>query len=137
MEAGAESSPARSFSRCLARVFFAHSALAQTPQNPDFNVTVNTGPTPPNADTVYPGQPTSLRITLSNNSTVQPLTNVNFAKPLPGGTAGLLVKWRHYHQRGGLQRWFTGDRRGQAGISLANLTVPVLDENVAGSGSVT
>ena len=113
---------------------FAHSALAQTPQNPDFNVTVNTGPTPPNADTVYPGQPTSLRITLSNNSTVQPLTNVNFAKPLPGGTAGLLVSGATTISGAGCSGGSLVTAVGQAGISLANLTVPVLDENVAGSG---
>ena len=52
-------------------------ALAQVA---DFNVTVNTGPVPPNADTVYPGEATSVRITLSNNNIATSLTGVNFTK---------------------------------------------------------
>ncbi|NND68365.1 MAG: hypothetical protein HKN19_12330, partial [Halioglobus sp.] len=73
----------------MARIFIAVLVLlfssAAVAQNADFNVTVNTGPVAPNSDTVFPGEPTSLRVTLSNNSTLVPLTNVGYTKALPNG----------------------------------------------------
>lgn len=65
---------------------------AQAQANPDFNVTINTGPVAPNAATVYPGEATSLRITLSNNSRTSELNQVAFNFALPdSGTHALLV----------------------------------------------
>ncbi|GAB5453548.1 MAG: hypothetical protein Hals2KO_38760 [Halioglobus sp.] len=105
-------------------------------QNADFNVSVNTGPIAPNNATVYPGEPTSLRITLANNSTVIPLTGVNFSKALPAtATHSLLVNGASA---------ITGDigctpgtlttSPGSGGIVLAGLTIPVRQNGVPGSG---
>lgn len=109
---------------------FAHA------QNPEFNVTVNTGPVPPNAGTVYPGEPTSLRVTLSNNSLTVPLTNVGYSNSLPAGaTHGLVINGASA---------ITGDPgctggtlttiSGQSTVMLSGLTVPVRQAGVPGSG---
>lgn len=102
----------------------------------DFNITVNVGALPPNSGTVFPGEATSLRVTLSNNSTSAPLTGVNFSKSLPSTASnGLLVN--------GISA-ITGDvgcsggilttSPGTDGISLSGLTIPVRQTGVAGSG---
>ncbi|MEZ5502365.1 MAG: hypothetical protein R3E50_06790 [Halioglobus sp.] len=109
------------------------SALAQ---NTDFNVTVNTGPVPPNSATVYPGQATSLRITLSNNSTSIPLTGVGYSKPLPTNAVnGLLVNGASaINGDPGCVGGTLTTSAGQPGISLSGLTVPARQIGVAGSG---
>ncbi len=105
-------------------------------QNADFNVTVNTGATPPNSDTVYPGQSTSLRITLSNNSTTIPLTGVSFSKPLPTNAInGLLVNGASaINGDAGCSGGTLSTSPGLPGISLAGLTVPARQLGVPGSG---
>lgn len=107
-----------------------------TAQNADFNVTVNTGAAPPNSDTVYPGQPTSLRITLSNNSTSTALTGVSYSKPLPtNATNGLWVNGAStISGAAGCVGGSLVTATGLPGISLSGLTVPARQIGVAGSG---
>ena len=90
----------------------------------------------PNSDTVYPGQPTSLRITLSNNSTSIALTGVGYSKPLPTNAInGLRVNGPSVIKGdagclGGTLTTIVG----QPGITLAGLTVPPRQIGVACSG---
>jgi large repetitive protein len=109
------------------------TALAQ---NSDFNVTVNTGAVAPNSDTVYPGQPTSLRITLSNNSTSIALTGVGYSKPLPTNAInGLRVNGPSaITGAAGCTGGTLTTSTGLPGISLSGLTVPVRQIGVGGSG---
>ncbi len=113
----------------LSNIAFAQVAI-------DFNVTVNVGAVPPNSGTVFPGEATSMRVTLSNNSTTVPLTGVNFIEALPStANNGLLVNGASA---------ITGDvgcmggtlttSPGTDGISLSGLTIPVRQTGVAGSG---
>jgi uncharacterized repeat protein (TIGR01451 family) len=108
-------------------------ALAQVA---DFNVTVNTGPNPPNADTVYPGEATSVRITLSNNNTVSSLTGVNFSKALPTtATNGLIVIGASaINGDPGCTGGTLTTSTGASGVSLSGLTVPPRQLGVPGSG---
>lgn len=105
-------------------------------QNAAFNVTVNTGVVAPNSDTVYPGEPTSVRITLSNNSTGSPLTGVGYSKPLPTtSNNGLLVNGTSVISGDpGCIGGTLSTTSGEPGISLSGLTVPPRREGVAGSG---
>lgn len=111
-------------------------AAAGAQANPDFNVTVNTGLTPPNANTVYPAEPTSLRITLSNNSVTTALNNVAYSGVLPdSGLARLLVNGAS--SINGDSSCLGGTLStavGAAGIQLSGLTVPARIDGVAGSG---
>ncbi len=110
-------------------------ALAQPPANPNFSVTVNTGPVAPNADTVYPGQATSLRITLSNNSSTDPITNTNFIQPLPTtATGGLRVNGPASISGDGCTGGTLTAPTGGTGIELAGLTIPVRVDGVPNSG---
>jgi uncharacterized repeat protein (TIGR01451 family) len=107
-----------------------NAALAQVAV--DFDVTVNLGATPPNSGTVLPGEATSMRITLKNNSTTVPLTGVTFSKALPsaiGNTSGLLVNGTGVIT--GSPSCLTGTlttNPQMAGISLSGLTIPVSGE---------
>lgn len=120
----------------LALLLAANLPANAQPGNPDFNAGVNTGPVPPNAATVFPGEATSLRVTLSNNSLVNPITGVNYSGALETtATAGLVID--------GVAS-ITGDAGcvggtltttpGQPGISLSGLTIPVRVNGVPGSG---
>ncbi|HEY7886581.1 MAG TPA: SdrD B-like domain-containing protein [Cellvibrionaceae bacterium] len=103
-------------------------------QNANFAVTVNTGPTPPNSDTVYPGEATSLRITLSNNSTIESIPGVNFDKALPTtATGGLWVSGPAEINGPGCGGTLN-TTEGEADISLSGLTVPVRVDSVPNSG---
>lgn len=108
-------------------------ALAQVA---DFNVTVNTGPVPPNADTVYPGEATSVRITLSNNNIATSLTGVNFTKALPTtATNGLIVNGASaINGDPGCTGGTLTTSVGASGVSLVGLTVPPRQLGVPGSG---
>src|SRR5690554_1916549 len=68
---------------CGAVLLPLNAVYAQT--NPHFSVTVNTGPVAPNSATVFPGEPTSLRITLSNLDSNRPITGVTVEDNLPAG----------------------------------------------------
>lgn len=115
-------------------VALSNAALAQVAG--DFDVTVNLGAAAPNSGTVFPGEATSMRVTLRNNSLTVPLTGVNFSEALPStANNGLLVNGASA---------ITGDagcvggalttNPGADGISLAGLTIPVRQAGVAGSG---
>lgn len=121
------------FALCLALLGWGNAAVAQLA---DFNVTVNTGPVPPNNDTVYPGETTSIRITLSNNSTINPITGVNFSKALPTNvTNGLIVDGASsISGDAGCVGGTLTTTAGAAGISLSGLTIPTRVLGVPGSG---
>lgn len=110
-------------------------AVAQVTNN-NFSVAVNTGPVAPNSDTVYPGQETSLRITLTNSSTVNPISNVNFSKALPdNGTGGLRVSGvATISGDPGCVGGTLTTAVGAGDIELVGLTIPVHDAGVPGSG---
>ncbi|MFK7976864.1 MAG: hypothetical protein AB8C02_12055, partial [Halioglobus sp.] len=112
---------------------FGTPALAQLA---DFNVTVNTGPAAPNDDTVFPGQPTSIRVTLTNNSTINPITGVNFTKALPTtANNGLQVNGASaINGDAGCAGGALTTTPGSSAISLAGLTIPVRQLGVPGSG---
>ncbi len=105
-------------------------------QNADFNVTVNTGPLPPNSDTVFPGEPTSLRVTLSNNSTVDPLTGVGYSKALPNGAViGLIINGASaINGDSGCVGGTLTTTPGSSGVTLSGLTVPPRQVGVPGTG---
>lgn len=108
------------------------TAFAQT--NADFNVTVNTGPVAPNAATVYPGESTSLRVTLSNNSIVSPITNVSYSGSLPvGANASLVVDGVSTISPGACGGSIT-TTPGSSAVDFSGITIPVRDPIVAGSG---
>jgi len=109
--------------------------IANAAPNPNFSVTVNTGVSSPNNDTVYPGEATSLRITFSNNSTVDGLTNVSFNQPLPtGATGGLRVNGTATVSGPGCVGGLVTSTPGAAGLSLSGLTVPPKVQGVDNSG---
>tara|TARA_R100000687_G_scaffold67140_1_gene56110 strand:+ start:10349 stop:15865 length:5517 start_codon:yes stop_codon:yes gene_type:complete len=120
---------------CGALLTPAQVALTQPAQNPDFSVTVNTGPTPPNSDTVYPGELTSLRITLSNNSTLASIDNAAFSKALPASAiGGLLIAGGGSVSGAGCTGGVLSTVDGQPGVTLSGLTIPPRTDGVAGSG---
>ena len=127
--------PRRFLAAMLLLLGVAGSAMLQA-QNADFNVTVNTGAVPPNNATVYPGEATSLRVTLANNSTVNPLTGVNFNKALPGTAVhSLLINGAS--SIGGDPGCTGGTLTttpGLPGVVLSGLTIPVRQNGVPGSG---
>ena len=103
--------------------------------NSNFSVTVNTGPASPNHDTVYPGQPTSLRVTFSNNHNILPLTNVSFSQALPGdANGGLRVNGPAIISGADCTYGSVTAVVGEAGIALAGLTVPARQAGVDNSG---
>jgi uncharacterized repeat protein (TIGR01451 family) len=127
-------SPYRRAAAALCLLLVSAGASAQL--NPDFNVTVNTGPVAPNGDTVFPGEATSLRVTLSNNSLLTPLTNVAYsgAFQVVAG-AGLLVNGpSSISGDPGCTGGTLTTTPGQPDIVLSGLTVPVRQDGVAGSG---
>lgn len=99
--------------------------------NSDFAVTTNTGLTPLNLATIYPGEATSLRITLRNGSTVTPITGVNFVAALPTtAVGGLRVNGAVSSSCGGTLTTVIGE----PDIALSNLIIPVKDDNIPSSG---
>ncbi|KZX58331.1 hypothetical protein A3709_02390 [Halioglobus sp. HI00S01] len=103
--------------------------------NPNFSVSVNAGLNAPNSTLVYPGEKTSLRVTLSNGSTITEITGVNFSNSLPtSALSGLLVDGEAEISGPGCTSGTLTTLPGEPGISLSNLTVPVRQEGVAGSG---
>ncbi|MFK7830365.1 MAG: SdrD B-like domain-containing protein [Congregibacter sp.] len=112
---------------------FSTTALAQA-TDPDFNVTVNTGPVAPNADTVFPGETTSLRITLANNSTGAPITAAAYSGSLPSNvTSALLVDGAGTISPAACGGSLTLTP-GTQGINFSGVTVPVRTAGVAGTG---
>ena len=113
-------------------MFAISGAWAQT--NSDFNVTVNLGPNPPNAGTVFPGESTSLRVTLANNSTSVAITNGAYTGSLPasGNTRLVMdgVGTISPPACGGSITTADGD----PSVSFSGVTVPVRDVLVPGSG---
>ncbi len=102
----------------------------------DFNVTVNTGPNPPNGDTVYPGEATSVRVTLANNNIVTSLTGVNFTKALPTTASNGLIVIGTSAINGdpGCIGGTLTTSAGASGVSLVGLTVPPRRLGFPGSG---
>lgn len=102
----------------------------------DFNVTVNTGPVAPNSPTVFPGEATSLRITLANNSTTANITGAGFNQPLPStATHSLLIDGTATISGDpGCTGGVLAAASGQGSVSLTGLTVPARQAGVAGSG---
>lgn len=118
-------------------VLFTHSpvALSQPGTNPNFSVTVNTGPIPPNSNTVYPGELTSIRITLANNSTLASIENTAFNKPLPtSATGGLVISGSGTLSGAGCTGGVLSTADGQPGVTLGGLTIPARIDGVPGSG---
>lgn len=117
----------------VATLAFTTPALAQLA---DFNVTVNTGPVAPNNDTVYPGEATSLRVTLANNSTVSSITGVNYSKALPTtANNGLQVNGASaINGDAGCVGGTLTTTPGSSAVSLAGLTIPPRQLGVPGSG---
>lgn len=120
----------------MAAIFCLSGAAQAQVTNSNFNVTVNTGPVAPNDDTVNPGEPTSLRISLANNSTLNPLTGVNFDKDLPTtAIAALRVNGASsINGDAGCVGGTLTTNIGQAGVELSGLTIPARVDGVAGSG---
>lgn len=117
----------------VAAMAFATPALAQLA---DFNVTVNTSPILPNNDTVYPGEATSIRVTLSNNSTVSSITGVNYSKALPTtANNGLIVNGASaINGDAGCVGGTLTTTPGSSAVSLSGLTIPPRQLGVPGSG---
>lgn len=122
----------------IAALLLLASAGSAFAQNPDFNVTVNTSPDLPNATTVFPGEATSLRVTVSNNSTGAALTNVSFNRDLgSSAVVGLVIDgpvpgFPRISGAGCVGGTVT-TTIGQPGVQLAGLTVPPQDGS-PGSG---
>jgi uncharacterized repeat protein (TIGR01451 family) len=111
------------------------SSLLSAAPNSNFSVSVNPGPVAPNSDTVYPGQPTSLRVTFSNNHNTDALSNVSFNAPLPGdANGGLRVNGTPVISGAGCAGGSATTVVGEAGVVLSGLTVPPLQAGVANSG---
>lgn len=112
---------------------FGSPAMAQLA---DFNVTVNTSPVLPNPDTVYPGEATSIRVTLSNNSTVSSITGVNYIKALPTtANNGLQVNGASaINGDAGCVGGTLTTASGSSAVSLSGLTIPPRVLGVPGSG---
>jgi uncharacterized repeat protein (TIGR01451 family) len=100
--------------------------VAVSAQNPSFSTTVNPGPAPLNLDIVFPGEQTSIRISLINSSTTSAITGVNFDKPLPDiGTHSLLMSGAA--SIGGDPGCVDGvlsTSVGQGQVELSGLTIP-------------
>ncbi|QFU76769.1 hypothetical protein EY643_14520 [Halioglobus maricola] len=109
----------------LASLAMSQGVLAQA-TNADFSVNVNPGATTPNSILVYPGEATSLRVTLSNGSAT-PITGVNFSKALPTNALnGLLVNGPASIVDEGECGGVLTTTPGNPDISLAGLTIPAL-----------
>ncbi len=96
----------------------------QAMANPNFNVAVNTGVGDPS--TVVPGEATSLRIALSNNSDALAINDVSFTQSLPETATGGLRVLGAASISG--SAGCTGDPDVTVGgthVSLANMTIPV------------
>jgi|GEM_PF-4134159 len=118
---------------CGAVLLPLNAVYAQT--NPHFSVTVNTGPVAPNSATVFPGEPTSLRITLSNNSTVSSIVNTAFSKPLPfTPESGLRVNGTASISGDGCLGGALNATPGSELLSLSGLTVPARIDGEPNSG---
>ncbi|MFK8042621.1 beta strand repeat-containing protein, partial [Congregibacter sp.] len=110
------------------------SSLAWS-QNPDFNVTVNTGPVAPNSTTVFPGELTSLRVTLSNNSIVNAITGVSFNGAFQTfGTAGLVIGEGASALTGSCGTGTLTVTPGSSSILVSGVDIPARIDGVAGSG---
>ncbi|WP_049721350.1 DUF7933 domain-containing protein [Gilvimarinus polysaccharolyticus] len=113
-------------STILAFLLLALFSGAHAAPNNDFSVQVNTGSGDP--DTVYPGQATSLRITLANDSDSIDLTNVNLNQALPTtATGGLRVIGAATISGTGCTGGTLTTTAGMADIQLSGLTVPHQD----------
>ncbi|MEM1411885.1 MAG: hypothetical protein AAGH19_05945, partial [Pseudomonadota bacterium] len=114
--------------------------LANAQLNPAFSVTLNTGPTPPNSSTVFPGEPTSLRVTLVNGSTTpgDNITGINFSGALQtAASAGLVIDGPSSISGLGcanLENIVLETTEGEPDILLENLTILPTEAGVAGSG---
>lgn len=123
----------RGWSLLLLATLLPVAALAQ--QNADFSVTVNTGPVAPNSGSVYPGQPTSLRVTLSNNSTESVINNISFSKDLPSSSSGGLVMTGSGEITGdGCSGGTLTTVAGQPGVALSGLSIAPRIDGAPGSG---
>ncbi|MEM1402510.1 MAG: SdrD B-like domain-containing protein [Pseudomonadota bacterium] len=116
----------------LVTVLSVSSAWAQIDSN--FNVTVNLGPNPPNAGTVFPGEGTSLRVTLANNSTTTAITNGSYTGALPAsGNTRLVMDGVGVISPpacGGSITTADGD----PSVSFSGITIPARSIGVPGSG---
>ncbi|WP_020210969.1 SdrD B-like domain-containing protein [Gilvimarinus chinensis] len=132
-------SPAITRMRCVIWVLVGVATLllpgiSWSQENANFSVTVNTGPVAPNNDTVFPGEPTSLRVTLSNNSTVTPITNVTFNKGLPSGaTGGLTVNGTATINGSGCSGTLSTSV-GSTAVALSGLDIPARVNGIENSG---
>lgn len=116
-------------------LFLSAAQVAAQVTNNNFSVAVNVGPVAPNSDTVYPGQETSMRITLTNASAVNPITGVNFSKALPSNaTGGLRVNGAATISGAGCVGGTLTAVAGTGNIELTGLTIPVHDAAVPDSG---
>ncbi|MDO6746564.1 DUF7933 domain-containing protein [Gilvimarinus sp. 1_MG-2023] len=119
----------------LGILFLVGASQSWAQSNANFAVAVNTGPVAPNSDTVYPGEATSLRITLSNNSTVDAITGVAFSKALPStASGGLTVTGTPTISGSGCTGGSLSAVPGTSTITLSGLTIPVQDPAAPGSG---
>ena len=109
------------------------SGFATAQVNSDFNVTVNPGPSAPT--TVFPGEPTALRITLINNSTANPITGVNYNGGFSTlGSAGLVIDDGFSGLTGDCSAGTLTVTPGQPTIVVSGVEIPARQDGVAGSG---
>lgn len=104
------------------------SIVAQAQQNLNFAVTVNPGATSPNATTVFPGELTSVRISLQNNGNTA-ITNASYntsdSTVLPdSGSASLVVAGPGSTTCGGT----VTAAQGSGSIAFSGLSIPANDE---------
>lgn len=130
---GAMSRTVRHVALLVVGIFFSSQTLAQ---NPDFSVTVNPGFVAPNATTVFPGELTSLRITLANNSTTNGITNAAFSGAMQTlANAGLVVGEGVSTLSGACIGGTLTVSSGSPSVAFAGVGIPPRDPLVAGSGS--